>query len=245
VKSSVTIEEIDGWAFVASGNPSGNPGEIDLSDPVWTWKTPRPVEGVAIAGNRHELRGRVHETPHGPVQVVMHVPPEHGELAPMFIDAACGYLDLYVPLLGAFPYERFSIVENFFSSGFAFPGFTLLGPKVVAMAPRSLAPGYLDHELVHNWWGNGVYTDPRDGDWCEALATYSANYYRRIADGGEEAGRAYRRGILMALSSDPQTLDNGALGRWGTAGAEGINRFVGYEKGAFLFMMLERARSSS
>jgi hypothetical protein len=240
VKSSVTIEEIDGWAFVASGNPSGNPDEIDLSDPVWTWKTPRPVEGIAIAGNRHELRGRVHETPHGPVQVVMHVPPEHGELASMFIDAACGYLDLYVPLLGAFPYERFSIVENFFSSGFAFPGFTLLGPKVVAMAPRSLAPGYLDHELVHNWWGNGVYTDPRDGDWCEALATYSANYYRRIADGGEEAGRAYRRGILMTLSSDPQTLDNGALGRWGTAGAEGINRFVGYEKGAFLFMMLER-----
>jgi hypothetical protein len=131
-------------------------------------------------------------------------------------------------------------VENFFSSGFAFPGFTLLGPKVVAMAPRSLAPGYLDHELVHNWWGNGVYTDPRDGDWCEALTTYSANYYRRIVDGGEEAGRAYRRGILMTLASDPQTLDDGAVGRWGSPGGEGINRFVGYEKGAFLFMMLER-----
>ena len=173
----------------------------------------------------------------------MHVPPEHGELASMFVDAASGYLDLYVPLLGAFPYDRFSIVENFFSSGFAFPGFTLLGPKVVAMAPRSLAPGYLDHELVHNWWGNGVYTDPGDGDWCEALATYSANYYRRIADGGEEAGREYRRGILMKLSSDPQALDDGALGRWGSAGSGGINRFVGYEKGAFLFMMLERGPS--
>lgn len=239
VESSVTIEEIDGWAFVASGNPSGNSGEIELSDPIWTWRTPRPVEGVTIAGNRHELHGRVHETPHGPVQVVMHVPPEHGELASMFIDAACGYLDLYVPLLGAFPYERFSIVENFFSSGFAFSGFTLLGPKVVAMAPRSLAPGYLDHELIHNWWGNGVYTDPKDGDWCEALATYSANYYRRIADGGEEAGRAYRRGILMTLSSDPRTLDDGALGRWGSADADGIDRFVGYEKGAFVLMMLE------
>jgi hypothetical protein len=243
VKSSVRIEAIDGWAFVASGNPSGSPDAIEPSDPIWTWETPRPVEGVAIAGNRHELHGRVHQTAYGPVQVVMHVPPEHGELASMFIDAACRYLDLYVPLLGAFPYHRFSIVENFFSSGFAFPGFTLLGPKVVAMAPRSLAPGYLDHELVHNWWGNGVYTDPRDGDWCEALATYSANYYRRIADGGEEAGRTYRRGILMTLSSDPQRLDDGALGRWGSAGAEPINRFVGYEKGAFVLMMLERGRS--
>jgi hypothetical protein len=245
VKSSVTIEEIDGWAFVASGNPGLNPEKIDLERPVWTWETPRPVEGVAIAGNKHEIRGRVHETRHGPVQVVMHVPPEHGELASMFIDAACDYLDLYVPLLGAFPYDRFSIVENFFSSGFAFPGFTLLGPKVVAMAPRSLAPGYLDHELVHNWWGNGVYVDPEDGDWCEALTTYSANYYRRIADRGEEAGRAYRRGILMTLSSDPQTLDDGALDRWRSADAPGINRFVGYEKGSFIFMMLERGSGTS
>jgi hypothetical protein len=241
VKSSVTIEEIDGWAFVASGNPSGNPEKIEPEDPIWTWKTPRPVEGVTIAGNRHEIQGRVHETLHGPVQVAMHVPPEHGEVVSMFIDAVCEYLDLYVPLLGAFPYERFSIVENFFSSGFAFPGFTLLGPKVVAMAPRSLAPGYVDHELVHNWWGNGVYVDPKDGDWCEALTAYSANYYRRIADGGEEAGRAYRRGILMTLSSDPQTFDDGALGQWGAADVEGINRFVGYEKGSFIFMMLERA----
>jgi len=240
VQSSVHLEEIDGWAFVASGNPRTDPEKLNLNEPVWAWETPRPVAGVAIAGNRHELQGKLHETAHGPVQIVMHVPPEHSELAPLFIDAAGEYLDLYVPLLGAFPYARFSIVENFFSSGFAFPGFTLLGPRVVGMAPRSLAPGYLDHELVHNWWGNGVYTDPEDGDWCEALTTYSANYYRRIADGGEDAGRIYRRGILMMLSSQPAELDDAAVGDWGAPDSPGINRFVGYEKGAFVLTMLER-----
>jgi hypothetical protein len=159
----------------------------------------------------------------------------------MFLDAACTYLDLYTPLLGPFPYKRFSIVENFFSSGFAYPGFTVLGPRVVAMAPRSLRPGFLDHELVHNWWGNGVYVDPDDGNWCEALASLCANYFRRIVDDGDEAGLVYRRGTLMKLSSDPEGLDDGPLGEFGREG--GPDRFVGYDKGAFFFIMLGRLYS--
>ena len=68
-------------------------------------------------------------------------------------------------------------LRHFFSSGFAYPGFTVLGPRVVGMAPRSLRPGFLDHELVHNWWGNGVYVDPDDGNWCEALTSFCANAF--------------------------------------------------------------------
>jgi hypothetical protein len=236
---SVDIEALEGWALVASGDPAGPPGAID--EPMWSWRTPRPMEGLAVVGGRHELYGRVHTSPRGPVEVVMHVPPGHQALAPMFVDAACTYLDLYTPLLGPFPYQRFSIVENFFSSGFAFPGFTVLGPRVVAMAPRSLAPGYLDHELVHNWWGNGVYVDPEDGNWCEALASLCANYFRRIVDGGQDAGLEYRRGTLMKLSSDPEGLDDGPLGAFGRE--DGPDRFVGYDKGAFFFIMLGRLYS--
>ncbi len=231
---SVDIEPLMGWALVASGDPVARPRSI--TDPVWNWRMPRPADGLAIAGGRHELHGRVHMTSHGPVEVVMQVPPEHAELASMFLDAACEYLDLYTPLLGAFPYKRFSIVENFFSSGFAYPGFTVLGPRVVAMAPRSLAPGYLDHELLHNWWGNGVYVDPDDGNWCEAMTSFCANYFRRIADDGAEAGRVYRRGILMKLSTDSEALDDGPLGAFGRDGGPG--RFVGYDKGTFFFIML-------
>lgn len=238
---SVSVRPIEGWALVASGEPVGE-GPPEL--PRWNWAMPRLIDSIALAGNQHTLLGRVHQTPHGPVEVVMHVPEIHRDLAEMFLDAACAYLDLYTPLLGPFPYKRFSIVENFFSSGFAYPGFTLLGPRVVAMAPRSLMPGFLDHELIHNWWGNGVYVDPADGNWCEALTTYCANYYRRIADDGEEAGREYRRGTLMKLSADPEHLDNAPLGEFGSANPSGggPDRFVGYDKGAFLFMMLEFTR---
>jgi hypothetical protein len=233
----IEIDGPDGWAFVASGDPVH---DGPLTEPCLRWATSRPVDGMALAGNEHALLGRVHPTAHGPVEVVMHVPAERAELASMFIDAACSYLDLYVPRLGPFPYRRFSIVENFFSSGFAYPGFTLLGPQVVAMAPRSLAPGYLDHELVHNWWGNGVYVDPDDGNWCEALTSYCSNYGRRGMEQGAEAARAYRRGVLMRLSADPDGLDDGPLGTFGRADpdAPGPGRFVGYDKGAFVFMML-------
>lgn len=237
---SIRIEPMEGWALVASGEPA--PPARGLDQPVWSWRTPRPVDGLAIAGGRRELHGRVHETAAGPVEIVMLVPPEHAELAPMFLDAVSEYLDLYTPLLGPFPYTRFSIVENFFSSGFAYPGFTLLGPRVVAMAPRSLAPGYLDHELVHNWWGNGVYVDPADGNWCEALTSFCANYYRRIVEDGEEGGLAWRRGTLMKLSTDPTRLDDGPLGAFGSD--DGPGRFVGYDKGTFFFIMLTGLHSA-
>jgi len=239
---SIDIEPMDGWVLVASGDPAIRPA--DLADPVWRWTTPRPVDGMAVAGGHHDLHGRRHQTVHGAVDVVVHVPPEHARYAPMFLDAACDYLDLYVPRLGTFPYARFSIVENFFSSGFAYPGFTLLGPRVVAMAPRSLAPGYLDHELLHNWWGNGVYVDPDDGNWCEGLTSYCANYMRRVLEDGPEAGRDYRRDVLMRLSGDPAGLDDGPLGEFGRHGGAGGDggpgRFVGYDKATFVFAMLAR-----
>lgn len=235
---AVEIAPIEGWAFVASGDPVG---DGPLTEPRWSWRSPRGLDGLALAGNRHTLFGSTHETKDGPVEIVMHTTPDRAPIAAMYLKAAASYLDLYVPRLGRFPFRRFSIVENFFSSGFAYPGFTLLGPQVVAMAPRSLVAGYLDHEMLHNWWGNGVYVSPADGNWCEALTSYGANYWRRVAEGGDEAGIAFRRDLLMKLSTDPTAFDDGPLGNFGSANPSvpGPNRFVGYDKGAFVFFMLE------
>ncbi|MBG80202.1 MAG: hypothetical protein CMJ39_05775 [Phycisphaerae bacterium] len=231
---SIELEPIEGWSLVASGNPIGT---TELSQPSWAWKSPRPVDGVAVVGNRHVQIGREVQTESGPVEVVVHLHPDMADYAPLYLDASENYLRQYTPLIGAYPFKRFTVVQNFFSSGFAFPGFTVLGPRVIAMAPRSLKPGYLDHELVHAWWGNGVYVDPDDGNWCEALTSYCTNYGRRaLEDGAEEATR-YRRGILNKASLDP-TLDDGPLGNFGRSG-QTVNRFVGYEKGSFVFMMLE------
>ena len=228
---SLRVEPMEDWRLVASGDPRGDEAE----EPCWSWTTPLPVAGVSLAGNRHLAFHRAIETVHGPVDVVVQVSPSNREKAGHYLDAAEDYLLRYTGLLGPYPFERFTVVENFFSSGFAFPGFTLLGPRVVGMAPRSLKPGYLDHELVHAWWGNGVYVDPDDGNWCEGLTNFCTNYGRRIMEEGPEAGRRYRRAIINQLSVDP-SLDNGPLGDFGR---RDVDRFVGYDKGSFVFMMLQ------
>ncbi len=231
---SMSVEPVDEWTFVGSGNPEGQ-----------KWVTPRPVDGMALVGNKHVVNNRRVTTPQGEVTVSVHLDANHVDKAEYYLEAADDYLQLYVPLLGKYPYDQFTIVENFFSSGFAYPGFTVLGPRVVSMAPKSLAPGYLDHELLHNWWGNGVYVDSSRGNWCEALTSYSANYGRRALEDGFDAARTYRRGILNKVSLDP-SLDNGALSNFGSADPEDgpVDRFVGYDKGAFVFMMLEEVLNS-
>ena len=231
---SLSVTPIEGWAFVGSGNPTSD-----------GWKTPRPVDGMALVGNKHVVTSKLVQTPKGEVNIAVHLSPEQADKAQYYVDAADAYLQLYTPLLGAYPYAQFTIVENFFSSGFAYPGFTVLGPRVVGMAPKSLAPGYLDHELIHNWWGNGVYVDASYGNWCEALTSYTANYGRRALEDGFDAARAYRRGLLNKVSLDP-SIDNGALANFGSANPKHgeVDRYVGYDKGAFVFMMLEDVLNS-
>ena len=223
------VAPIEGWTFVASGNPLNG-----------KWLTPRPVDGMALVGNKHVSRSKAVSTAYGEVVVAVNLAPDHEDKIQYYIEAAEQYLHLYTPLLGKYPYAHFTIVENFFSSGFAYPGFTVLGPRVVGMAPKSLAPGYLDHELIHNWWGNGVYVDARNGNWCEALTSFTSNYGRRALEDGHEAARSYRRGLLNKVSLNP-TLDNGSLSNFGSADPDSgsVDRFVGYDKGAFVFMMLE------
>jgi len=229
---TIDIEPIEEWVFVASGDP------VDPA-PGRTWKTPRAVDGMAVVGNRHEVFERTVDAGDDVVDIAVHLSAAQADKADWYLDASERYLKLYTPLLGSYPYRRFTVVENFFSSGFAFPGFTVLGPRVIGMAPRSLKPGYLDHELVHAWWGNGVYVDPEDGNWCEALTSFCTNYGRRALEDGPEAARSYRRGVLNKVSLDPG-LDDAPLGTFGwRTGVNGASRFVGYEKGAFVIMMLQ------
>lgn len=207
-------------------------GELD-----WAGKYPMP--GLVLVGGPHEVKQRRA----GDVQLALHysVPADpqlqatiekHTDL---FLDSAVQYLDRYQPLIGPYPFERYTIVENFFSSGFAFPEFTLLNKVLLQMGPRALMHGYLDHELLHSWWGNSIYVDPADGDWCEALTTYAANYYGYVLDGDEKGARNQRRNCCVAVSRLAPENEK-PLGRFNRPGGPG--REIGYSKGALVFHML-------
>ncbi len=206
-----------------------------------TWRSKYPVDGLALVGGPHLVR----EKRVGDVQVAVHYSLAADEQTRAtiekhvddFLAAATLYLERYPPLVGPYPFERFTIVENFFSSGFAFPEFTLLNKVLLKMGPRALMHGYLDHELLHSWWGNSIYVDPADGNWCEALASYGANYYGYVLDGDEKGARGQRRNYCATFSGlkpeEDQPLDT--FGRPG-----GVGRDVGYGKGAMVFHMLAR-----
>ncbi len=67
------------------------------------------------------------------------------------------------------------------------PSFTLLGPKIIRF-PFILHSSY-PHEILHNWWGNGVYIDPQSGNWSEGLTAYLSDHLLREF---QEKGDRYR-----------------------------------------------------
>ena len=56
---------------------------------------------------------------------------EDASLADEYLEACARYLDAYIPLLGPYPFPKFAVVENFFSSGLGMPSFTLLGSAII------------------------------------------------------------------------------------------------------------------
>jgi hypothetical protein len=118
------------------------------------------------------------------------------QLAQKYLDTTAQYLEMYRKLLGPYPYSKFALVENFWETGYGMPSFTLLGPRVIRF-PFILHSSY-PHEILHNWWGNGVYTDYEKGNWAEGLTTYLADHLIKEQRG---ASVEYRRSVLQKYTN--------------------------------------------
>jgi len=198
------------------------------------WRATRPADGLALVAGPY----RVYRRQADGIDVAAYWLRDDPAGAELFLAAAVGYLRHFSELLGPYPYPRFDIVENFFSSGYGLPGFTLLGPGVIARGREALRPGYLDHEVAHNWWGNGVFVDPADGNWCEGLTSYCANYLASEVEGPVAALRQRERwSQRYAIDVEP-------------GGEYPVRRFrakvtrtddaIGYAKAAALFHQVRR-----
>jgi len=196
------------------------------------WRSPYPIDGMVLVGGPHQI----HRDEHNDVEISTYLQPSQAQYSEGLIAAVKRNLDRYEPLIGKYPVGEFSIVDNFFSSGFAFPCFTLLSSAVIEMGDRAQTThGYIDHEMLHSWWGNGVHVDPRDGNWCEALASYGANYYGHVLDGNEAEARRKRRNYSHFFSRIKPENDK-PLGTYERP--DGCNRQIAYDKGAAVLHML-------
>jgi aminopeptidase N len=124
------------------------------------------------------------------------------------------------------------VVENTWESGYGMPSFTLLGPRVMRF-PFILHTS-LPHEILHNWWGNGVYVDYSQGNWSEGLTAYLADHLLREQQG---EGVSYRRNALLRYTNYVSAGNDFPLkdfqGRHDEA-----TQAVGYDKALMVFHML-------
>ncbi len=205
-------------------------GQIEISH----WKSEVPQDGFTLIGNRFVINKKQV----GDVTISTYFFDEDAQLANEYLDATEKYLDFYQNLLGKFPYNRFDIVENFFQTGYGMPGYTLLGSAVIKM--HYTGEFAIGHELMHNWWGNYVFFDADNGNWCEALTTYLTNYYWLEASEQMEKALEWRKHASIKYSITVPLEKAYPLKDFRGKENE-IDGAIGYEKGAMFFHMIRRA----
>ncbi|HEX9192025.1 MAG TPA: hypothetical protein VF847_08005 [Candidatus Deferrimicrobiaceae bacterium] len=223
----VRVEAPEGFEAVTAGKRLRR--ETTDGRTVSEWEATHPLRGLSLSAGRYVVRDRILDN----VMLSTYFFPANDSLSGKYLDAVERYLLLYAKLLGPYPFEKFAVVENFFPTGYGFPSWTLLGSAVVSL-PFILDTS-LGHEVAHSWWGNGVFVDPRGGNWSEGLTTYVADYLYKERSSAAE-GREYRLKVLRDYAT---LVSPGAdfpvdtfSGRISPA-----TQAVGYGKAAMIFHM--------
>ncbi len=217
-----------GWESVSQGMLRER---LPTADGVASvWEEAHPVGGLSLVAGPYEIA----ERRWGDVSVSAFLYESELDLARVYLDAAVNRLELYDGLLGKYPHAKFAIVENFLPTGYAMPSFTLLGSSVLRLP--FIPEVSLGHEVLHNWWGNGVYIPDDGGNWCEGLTTYLADYWYEEMRGDAPA-RQYRQQTLLDYANYVGEDDDMPLKEF-TGRTTPATRAIGYGKAALVFHML-------
>jgi len=219
-----------GWDAVAEGSLSAR--EESAQGMRLVYDAAHPTEGLHLVAGKW----RRFETDHAGVRVAAYVYPDDADLAEPYLAAVRRYLDLYNGWLGPYAYDRFAVVENFFSTGYGMAGFTVLGQDVMRLP--FIVDTSLGHEVAHGWWGNGVFVSETGGNWCEGLTTYVADYHYKRTQSADAAAE-YRREVCRDFTNyAAQAGADFALSSF-TERTTPATRAVGYGKTMMVFHMLE------
>lgn len=194
------------------------------------WEEARPLGVLSLCAGPYRVEGRRVDG----IELYSYLYPDNAHLSTRYLDAAAKYLKFYSDLFGPYPFEKFAVVENFFPTGYGFPSFTLLGGSVIRL-PFIVDTSY-PHEIAHSWWGNGVEVDWRDGNWCEGLVTYLADYLLKERRSPGEA-RDYRQQLLIDYASLVTPAADFPLSAFASRN-DPASRAIGYGKGAMVFHMV-------
>ena len=196
------------------------------------WKNDQLSDAIYLQAGPYEIQ----EDEIDGVKIYTYFFPGGTELALLYLSKSKQYIAMYNELLGKYPYDKFAVVENFFETGYGMPSWTLLGRTVVRLP--FIPDTSLPHEICHNWWGNGVFIDYSQGNWCEGLTVYCADYLlkKKTVPGGDVD---YRRQTNRDYASYVKKLNDFPLSEFRSR-YNPASRAVGYGKTMMVFHQLQR-----
>ena len=217
------INAPEGWEIISQG-------QRDRSQNGFRYTMPHAQDDIFLVGGRFKLyRKQQNES-----EVEVYLLDPDAELAQHYLQASAEYLDYYSQLIGPYPYAKFAVVENRWQTGYGMPSFTMLGSRVIRL-PFILHTS-LPHEILHNWWGNGVYVDATSGNWSEGLTAYMADHWESEQRG---QGSAYRRKALERYANFAAREHDFPLAEFHSRHNES-SQAVGYSKSLMVIHMIRQ-----
>ncbi len=221
----VTARSPEGWMLISPGA-----GTARDAGGAAHWVSKDAIDELHLVGGplKRYLRSA------GTVEAQVYLREADDALAAKYLEATARYLEMYRSLIGAYPYGKFALVENFWETGYGMPSFTLLGPQIIRF-PFIITSSY-PHEILHNWWGNSVFVDYASGNWCEGLTAYLADHLLK-----EQAGQGaeYRRDTLKKYRDFVGEARDFPLTEFRSRHSPATEA-VGYGKAQMLFHMVRR-----
>lgn len=199
-----------------------------------SFEFPDPTEGIDLMAGPYVVETQKYEgVKNRAIQLRTYFHPQISDLSRDYLASVKRYLDKYESWIGEYPYTEFSIVSSPTPTGFGMPTLTYLGIDVLKLP--FIRDTSLGHEILHNWWGNGVYPDYQHGNWSEGLTTFMADYAYKEQE-SDEAAREMRLGWLRDFAALQSGQDT-PLAAF-TLRTHGASKIVGYNKAAMFFFML-------
>ncbi len=217
-----------GWDAVSQGERTVHQRDGDGTRVRWEEANPQ-TDIYLVADRYHEYSRQF-----GNITAFAFLRSADESLAQRYLEATGRYVEMFSDMLGPYPYGKFALVENFWETGYGMPSFTLLGSQVIRL-PFILHTSY-PHEILHNWWGNGIYVDYARGNWAEGLTAYLADHLLQEQRG---AGAVMRRNHLQRYADYVGEARDFPLIDF-RARHSPATEAIGYGKAMMFFHMLRR-----
>jgi hypothetical protein len=201
---------------------------------TFRFEFPHPLsdsDGLTFSASR---RYQVSRTDYRGIELSTYLFPEDLRLAEKYLDQTRKFLEIFERLLGPYPYRRLAIVESFQPSAYSMPTYILIGREKLEL--DELATSTLAHEILHQWFGNSIFTDFDRGNWNEGLTIYLADHF---LEEEKSNGWQCRRRILSNFKTHVNSQNEIPLRKFSER-EDDVTRSVGYGKSAMVFHMLRR-----